>query len=299
MASRFTMCALEFVTRSSFFFARDEPSLLSLAHRSRDEATPYDLLAMSTLTQLLNAAQLGRPSAIALLPCFLALSAQSLFASPCAPSFLASASSAQSSAQAQTPPRSSAELAEVPLDADLLGFTVRVPSGSTVRVEKLPAASYLVSDSSEVPLWRLRATSLRASRAETSAKTQCDEYLADLTAREQKFDVLVNEPRSIAGTNAHLFYISVALPAGGVGISGTLIIPHGVDNYLVFSILALEDRFAQSRALLDRAFATIELKDVEKLATTIWCSRFSRSRIDSRNRARCLIARLPPSNSKT
>ncbi len=266
MASRFTMCALEFVTRSSFFFARDEPSLLSLAHRSRDEATPYDLLAMSTLTQLLNAAQLGRPSAIALLPCFLALSAQSLFASPCAPSFLASASSAQSSAQAQTPPRSSAELAEVPLDADLLGFTVRVPSGSTVRVEKLPAASYLVSDSSEVPLWRLRATSLRASRAETSAKTQCDEYLADLTAREQKFDVLVNEPRSIAGTNAHLFYISVALPAGGVGISGTLIIPHGVDNYLVFSILALEDRFAQSRALLDRAFATIELKDVEKLA---------------------------------
>ena len=64
MASRFTMCALEFVTRSSFFFARDEPSLLSLAHRSRDEATPYDLLAMSTLTQLLKAAQLGRPSAI-------------------------------------------------------------------------------------------------------------------------------------------------------------------------------------------------------------------------------------------
>ncbi len=216
--------------------------------------------------------------AIAALACVFGLSAQCAIASQITPSFLVQATLAQTTAPARTPPPSlaqspaqspaqgTAELAAVPLDGDLLGFTMRVPSGCTVRVEKLPTASYLISDSAEVPLWRLRATALRASRAETSAKTQCEDYLADLTAREQKFDVLVNEPRTIAGTNAQIFYISVALPAGGVGISGTLIIPHGVDNYLVFSILALEDRFAHSRALLDRAFATIELKDMEKLA---------------------------------
>ena len=162
-------------------------------------------------------------------------------------------------APATTPPTDG--LAEVPLEAELLGFRMRVPAGTAVRVERSPTTSYLLSEGAEEPTWRIRATALRASRAETTALSQCQAYLVDLEKRSQKYEVLASEARAIAGGDAHLLYLTIPLEQGGNGISGTLVVPQGPENYLVFSILALEADFAKTRALLDRAFATIALID--------------------------------------
>lgn len=154
-----------------------------------------------------------------------------------------------------------ADLAPTPLNAELLGFSMRVPVGTAVRVERGPSPSYLLAEASDNPSWRIRAAGLRASRLGTNAKSQCAEFLAELKAKGQEFTVLLDEPRTIGAMQAHLFYIAVPIEGGGSGISGTLMVPTGPDQYLVFSLVALESDFARVRALLDRSFATIAVAD--------------------------------------
>lgn len=153
------------------------------------------------------------------------------------------------------------ELAPAPLEADLLNFTMRVPVGTAVRIERAPSPNYLLSEASDNPQWRIRIASLRASKLATTAQSQCQDFLAELKAKGQQFTVLVDEPRSIAGRTAHLFYIAVPIEGGGSGISGTLMVPTGPDQYLVFSLVALEEGFERTRALLDKSFATLALVD--------------------------------------
>jgi hypothetical protein len=121
--------------------------------------------------------------------------------------------------------------------------------------------SYLLSDGAEASAWRLRATTVRASKVGTTARSQCEDYIADLRKRDQKFDVVADEPRGIAGTDSHLVYLGVPLEAGGRGIMGMLVVPNAPDSYLVFSLLIVDSEFARARSLLDRSFATIALRD--------------------------------------
>jgi hypothetical protein len=151
-------------------------------------------------------------------------------------------------------------LAEAPLDAEALGFRMRVPIGTTVRVEKNPP-NYLLSDGGDAPAWRIRAAALNASKAETTARSQCDDYIALMRTKSAGLEVLVDEPRRVDGRDAHLVYLAMPLDGGGRGISGNLVIPTGPDAYLVFATLVVDGEFERSRALLDRAFATIELRD--------------------------------------
>ena len=176
-------------------------------------------------------------------------------------------------------------LAASPLDGDLLGFTMRVPVGTNVRVERAPVANYLLSEAGEVPAWRLRVSALAASRAETTAKSQCKAYLDELRAKEQQFETLVDEPRTIAGKDAHLFYISVPLEGGERGVTGTLVVPNGPDNYLVFSILAVGAEFNRVRPLLDRCFDSLVLKDFREVAV---------ERVDLLSRGNLLLSRFTP-----
>ena len=159
------------------------------------------------------------------------------------------------------PPADASELAPTPLEADLLNFAMRVPTGTSVRIERGPSPSYLLAEASDNPRWRMRAASLRASKLATTAQSQCQDFLDELKAKGQQFAVLLDEPRTIAGRQAHLFYISVPIEGGGSGISGTLMVPTGTDQYLVFSLVALEEGFARTRALLDKSFATLSLVD--------------------------------------
>ena len=159
------------------------------------------------------------------------------------------------------PPADASELAPTPLEADLLNFAMRVPTGTSVRIERGPSPSYLLAEASDNPRWRMRAASLRASELATTAQSQCQDFLDELKAKGQQFTVLLDEQRTIAGRQAHLFYISVPIEGGGSGISGTLMVPTGTDQYLVFSLVALEEGFARTRALLDKSFATISLVD--------------------------------------
>ena len=161
-------------------------------------------------------------------------------------------------------PPASGDLAPTPLEADLLNFSMRVPTGTSVRIERAPSPSYLLAEASDNPRWRMRAAALRASRLGTTAQSQCQDFLAELKAKGQQFTLLLDEPRSIAGRQAHLFYISVPIEGGGAGISGTLMVPTGPDQYLVFSLVALEEGFDRTRSLLDKSFATLTL--VEKSA---------------------------------
>lgn len=159
------------------------------------------------------------------------------------------------------PPADASELAPTPLEADLLNFAMQVPTGTSVRIERGPSPSYLLAEASDNPRWRMRAASLRASKLATTAQSQCQDFLDELKAKGQQFAVLLDEPRTIAGRQAHLFYISVPIEGGGSGISGTLMVPTGTDQYLVFSLVALEEGFARTRALLDKSFATLSLVD--------------------------------------
>ena len=160
-------------------------------------------------------------------------------------------------AKPATPP----QLAATPLDAELLGVRMRVPAGSALRIDRTANPTYLLSEDSENPAWRLRIAGLRASRLGTTAKSQSEDYLAELKSKGERFTVLIDETRQIAGSDAHLFYISVPLEQGGNGISGSLIVPNGPNQYVVFSTLAVERDFASTRALLEACFATIEFTD--------------------------------------
>jgi hypothetical protein len=158
-------------------------------------------------------------------------------------------------------PTAPPQLAATPLDAELLGVRMRVPAGSALRIDRTGTPTYLLSEDSENPAWRLRIAGLRASRLGTTAKSQSEDYLAELKSKGERFTVLTDEPRQIAGNDAHLFYISVPLEQGGNGISGSLIVPNGPNQFVVFSTLAVERDFAATRALLDACFATIEFTD--------------------------------------
>ena len=157
-------------------------------------------------------------------------------------------------------------LAAEPLEADGLGFRMRVPVGTGVRIDRSPTLSYLLSEGTDAPGWRVRAGNITASKAGTTPKSQCEDYLADLRKREQKFDVIADEPRSIAGRDAHLVYLGVPLEGGTRGITGMLVVPSARDTYLVFSMVIGDAEFARSRALLDRSFATLELRDAAAAA---------------------------------
>lgn len=165
-------------------------------------------------------------------------------------------------ASAPEPPATG--LADAPLEADLLGFSMRVPTGTEVRIERSPTTSYLLSQGGEAPAWRVRIASLTASRAGTTPKSQCEDYIAELRRKEQKFDMLVDEPRRLGSVDAHIIYLGVPLEQGGRGVMGLLVVPTEADSYLVFSILVVDGAFASARALLDQSFATITLRDTMK-----------------------------------
>lgn len=167
---------------------------------------------------------------------------------------------------AEPPTAPSADLAPEPLDAEVLGLTMQLPVGTAVRIDRSATTSYLLSDASGEARWRVRVSTLQASRAGTTAKSQCEDYLADLAKRGEAFATILDEPRSIDGRDAHLFYIALPLENGGRGISGTLVVPRSPDDYLVFSILAVDEGFARTKDLLDRSFATIRLRDPAKVA---------------------------------
>lgn len=162
---------------------------------------------------------------------------------------------------ARTPSAAEPQLAATPLDAELLGVRMRVPAGSALRIDRTGNPTYLLSEDSENPAWRLRIAGLRASRLDTTARSQSEDYLAELKSKGERFTVLANETRQIAGSEAHLFYIAVPLEQGGNGISGSLIVPSGPNQYVVFSMLAVERDFPATRALLDACFKTIEFTD--------------------------------------
>jgi len=157
-------------------------------------------------------------------------------------------------------------LAEVPLDAEGLGFTMRVPAGCTVRIERGRSLSYLLAEDGQQPGWRLRATSITASKAGTTARSQCEDYVAEVRARDSKIEVVANEAFRAGTVDGHIVYLAVPLETGGRGIMGMLALPSSIDSYLAFSMLIVDGSFASARPLLERAFATITVRDVAKAA---------------------------------
>lgn len=190
-------------------------------------------------------------------PC--ATFASALFSVP-APLF------APQSTEKQSPTPPGTGLADEPLDAEAVGVRMRVPSGTAVRIDRTAGTNYLLSEGVDAPSWRVRISGLTASRADTTARSQCDDYLEDLRKRGQKFEVISSESRPISGREAHLVYLGVPLEGGGRGVMGSLVVPNAPDSYAVFSMVILDAEFARVRALLDRCFATIEVKDLVKAA---------------------------------
>lgn len=152
-------------------------------------------------------------------------------------------------------------LATIPLEGTLLGFSMKVPVGTAVLIERGENPNYVLSDTAETPAWRIRISALKATKPGTTAESQCADFLAELKARDAKVKVLADEPRTVSGKKAHIFYASVPLETGGAGMSGTLLVPTDIDSYLAFSIVAVEQGFERTRALLEKSLATISLVD--------------------------------------
>ena len=157
-------------------------------------------------------------------------------------------------------------LAETPLDAEGLGFTMRVPVGSAVRIERGKSLSYLLAEEGEQPGWRVRATSITASKPGTNARSQCEDYIAEVRSRDPKVELIASDAFKAGALEGHIAYLAVPLEAGGRGIMGMLALPRAPDEYLAFSMLIVEGSFASARPLLERSFATIALRDVAKAA---------------------------------
>jgi hypothetical protein len=230
---------------------------MTLARRSNVHATAIVRAALATLTTIAPTAL--AESTLPSSPFGMATAAQIALASSSGLTF------SDQSATPAVPPSSKPPvgdgLAEAPLEAEGLGLQMRVPVGTTVRVEKNPT-SYLLSEDGDTPGWRMRIAGLTASKAETTAASQCKEYIEAIRAKGGTVEVLADEPRKIGGRDAHLIYVAVPLDGGGRGITGNLVIPNGPDAYLVFATIVVESEFARVRPLLDRAFATIDVKDV-------------------------------------
>ena len=230
---------------------------MTLARRSNVHATAIVRAALATLTTIAPTAL--AESTLPSSPFGMVTAAQIALASSSGLTF------SDQSATPAVPPSSKPPvgdgLAEAPLEAEGLGLQMRVPVGTTVRVEKNPT-SYLLSEDGDTPGWRMRIAGLTASKAETTAASQCKEYIEAIRAKGGTVEVLADEPRKIGGRDAHLIYVAVPLDGGGRGITGNLVIPNGPDAYLVFATIVVESEFARVRPLLDRAFATIDVKDV-------------------------------------
>ncbi len=157
-------------------------------------------------------------------------------------------------------------LAESPLDAEGLGFSLRVPIGSGVRVDRTGGSiSFVISGPGEEPKWRIRAARVTPGEDGATAAGQCERFLEDLKRRDPRVEAIASEVRKVAGRDAHIVYASVPVEGGEAGTMGLYAVPTGDGAFVALSIVMSGDAFAQTRTLLERSLDTMVLRDTAKV----------------------------------
>ncbi|MFM1804478.1 MAG: hypothetical protein RL136_1357, partial [Planctomycetota bacterium] len=227
-----------------------------------------DSLGVHALGPRTMRARAAQPRSVRAVPAFVALAFG--LASPCAAGSRADAWAGPTVSTAAYERFSALAaddgLAETPLDAEGLGFSMRIPIGSGVRVDRTGGSiSFVISGPGEEPKWRIRAARVTPGEDGATAAGQCERFLEDLKRRDPRVEAIASEVRKVAGRDAHIVYASVPVEGGEAGTMGLYAVPTGDGAFVALSIVMSGDAFAQTRTLLERSLDTMVLRDTAKV----------------------------------
>ncbi|MDA1262336.1 MAG: hypothetical protein O3B75_05520 [Planctomycetota bacterium] len=126
---------------------------------------------------------------------------------------------------------------------------------------------YTVDDSRDPPRYHLQIQTLVSGLSEPNPQAQVNEYLDSLREKKQKFTVLVNEPWIHPKTDGHILFTQTDLGEGVIAVQGWLILQTGPFDFLVVNTLTSRDDFLAIRTALEESFRTIELDDLQEIAS--------------------------------
>ena len=141
-----------------------------------------------------------------------------------------------------------------------LGLRFKPPQPALGKDETVQGVQrYEVVDGTSSPRWWLRFQNLTSSRGGMTARDQINAYLENLTKVGKSFKVTIDEPIRPTGAAGEGCFVVLesALPDGGTGTSGWVIVPTGEDRYLVCSIVAPTATFADVLPSLRAAFTSM------------------------------------------
>ncbi len=150
--------------------------------------------------------------------------------------------------------------------AEAIGLKMSVPDGAISTTQSTDAGPvYFLTDGGASPSWSMRVSMLIPSEPDPSAAGLIAAHVAAVEATGRPFDVLAREPRRVGEAEGHLLYLRQTTDDGQQLVSGWFVLPSSERPFLVVSLLAAADRFAQMRPVFDACFASVQLRSIDKL----------------------------------
>lgn len=156
-----------------------------------------------------------------------------------------------------------------PFTAESIGLKINLPLGVHVTPgEKVDGKlTLMVSDRPEAPTWSMRIQEMGTGDENSTAAGEVEELLEQYRANLQAHKVIANQAVTYAGRDGHLCYVERSSEQGQAYITGWLVLRTGPDVFMVFAMQTLPDHLPRLRQALEASFATIELRDLEEIAS--------------------------------
>ncbi len=182
-------------------------------------------------------------------------------------------------------------LSSKPLIIENLGFAMYAPAGSVSLPQRIDGQYVLsIMHQGDPPRWSMSVQHLIATTSGSTPASEIDLHLAALRKAERPHRILTDETRSFGGSTGQLCFIEQTGPRGDVLVSGWLVLPVGDNLYLIFSLVADSDEFTTLEPLIERSFATLNLRTAEEVAAR---------RLSTIEAARDFLASLTPERLKS
>ncbi|MCI0362503.1 MAG: hypothetical protein L0Y44_10050 [Phycisphaerales bacterium] len=165
----------------------------------------------------------------------------------------------------QIKPKSGA-LEVVPFTAESIGLSIHLPIGALVSPEKIEGKLVIgVREKETAPTWNMRIQQMAPSKDKLTPAGEIDDLLAELDAMHKPYRLILNQSVDVNGLQGQLCYLEQPNDQGQLYVSGWLVLPHGMNLFLVCSINTLAEHLPRLRPLLDSSFNTIKLRSAEDL----------------------------------
>lgn len=148
-----------------------------------------------------------------------------------------------------------------PTEFAAIGASIRLPRGATAErlvTEEFPA--WQVLSPAAGPEWRLRVEQVWAPDANTDCAGQIRAGLQNLALGDTQVKPLSERAGTVSGCESRAAWATVSGP-GGSRIAGLLVVRTGDGVFVSIASSMPTDRFAETEALLERSFATLQVVD--------------------------------------